>query len=296
LGAPFTDYDGNSRPQGSAYDIGAYEFIPAVDWISRIMSFIALVPSLYFNVKQYGVRGDGTTDDTTFIQNVITAASAAGGVVFFPPGTYVISSPLIINAANITIMGCGAASIILAKSTFTGAALIYTASSAIAPHIHIKDIKLQSTTSTYSSNPACDGIQLNSDVSNLIMENVDILYMNGWAIQTIDGSTGGTGYMRANGLYSALSTSGFHFSSVHPAVNQGGGFTITNCIADNCQNGDAYFLDGIGDNVMSNCQGYTVTGGSSLHVKGSVYCHFSTLDLGGGTPNAPCVPNRKRVQ
>ena len=45
-------------------------------------------------VTQYGATGNGTTDDTTAIQNAINAAGAAGGVVYFPPGNYLVSSTL----------------------------------------------------------------------------------------------------------------------------------------------------------------------------------------------------------
>ena len=43
-------------------------------------------------MKDYDATGDGTTDDSQAIEDAITAASAAGGgVVYFPPGTYIVS-------------------------------------------------------------------------------------------------------------------------------------------------------------------------------------------------------------
>ncbi len=49
----------------------------------------------WFNVKSYGATGDGTTDDTTAIQDTIDAAeTAGGGVVFFPAGIYVVGGAL----------------------------------------------------------------------------------------------------------------------------------------------------------------------------------------------------------
>ncbi|HKO17937.1 MAG TPA: glycosyl hydrolase family 28-related protein, partial [Acidobacteriaceae bacterium] len=56
----------------------------------------------WFNVKDFGAVGDGSTDDTTAIQAAITAALATAGsaynvvstVVFFPYGKYKISAAL----------------------------------------------------------------------------------------------------------------------------------------------------------------------------------------------------------
>src|SRR5262249_17284297 len=55
------------------------------------------------NVKEYGAKGDGTTDDTEAIQ----AAIQAGQVILFPPGTYMITGDLVINKPNVTLLGLG---------------------------------------------------------------------------------------------------------------------------------------------------------------------------------------------
>ena len=63
-----------------------------------------------FNVKLYGAKGDGTTDDSTTIQNAINAANTAGGgVVFFPAGTYQINTSLNLKT-KVILMGSGYAS------------------------------------------------------------------------------------------------------------------------------------------------------------------------------------------
>ena len=50
---------------------------------------IALLDGENFNVKTYGATGNGSTNDTTFVQAAIDAASAAGGgIVYFPHGIY----------------------------------------------------------------------------------------------------------------------------------------------------------------------------------------------------------------
>src|SRR2546421_2265575 len=45
------------------------------------------------NVKDYGATGDGSTDDTTAIQNAINASSF-GNTIFFPTGTYIVSTTI----------------------------------------------------------------------------------------------------------------------------------------------------------------------------------------------------------
>lgn len=45
------------------------------------------------NVREFGAKGDGTTDDATAIQNAIDSVSS-GGMVFFPAGTYLIKTSI----------------------------------------------------------------------------------------------------------------------------------------------------------------------------------------------------------
>lgn len=48
---------------------------------------------IFVNVKSYGATGDGVTDDTTAINAAITAAGT-NGTIFFPKGTYLVTSTL----------------------------------------------------------------------------------------------------------------------------------------------------------------------------------------------------------
>lgn len=59
------------------------------------------------NVKYYGAKGDGTTDDTAAINRAIADASD----VYFPEGVYVVSEPIYFDK-DIVIHGGGAESII----------------------------------------------------------------------------------------------------------------------------------------------------------------------------------------
>lgn len=74
---------------------------------------LSAVTGVYFNVKDvaYGAVGNGIVDDTGSINAAIAAANAAGGQVFFPPGTYRVTSAMTaFNGAG----GCIGANAVLA--------------------------------------------------------------------------------------------------------------------------------------------------------------------------------------
>lgn len=59
-----------------------------------------------YNVKDYGVKGDGVTDDTAAIQALINLViTAGGGVLFFPRGVYLISATLNMVGNYCTLRG-----------------------------------------------------------------------------------------------------------------------------------------------------------------------------------------------
>lgn len=57
--------------------------------------------SILINVKSYGAKGDGSTDDTIAIQKAIDKAQSSGGRIFFPDGTYIISDTLLFDSHQI---------------------------------------------------------------------------------------------------------------------------------------------------------------------------------------------------
>ena len=87
--------------------------------------------SWVFDVTAYGATGNGNTDDTTAIQRAVTAATTiinstkSGGIVFFPPGLYKVSSAITISRGCMLIgSGTGSGS----GSGNTGGTVIRTSS------------------------------------------------------------------------------------------------------------------------------------------------------------------------
>jgi len=63
--------------------------------------------SPWYDVKAYGAKGDGTTDDGAAILDAYNAAPE-GGTVFFPAGVYKFATGFVLGDKSITLQGTGA--------------------------------------------------------------------------------------------------------------------------------------------------------------------------------------------
>lgn len=58
------------------------------------------------SVKDFGAKGDGTTDDTAAIQAAITyIQTLGGGAVYFPSATYKVTGTLTVTGNGVTLLG-----------------------------------------------------------------------------------------------------------------------------------------------------------------------------------------------
>jgi hypothetical protein len=105
-----------------------------------------------FNVKAYGALGDGVADDTRAIADAVGAAPATGGILYFPPGRYLVSDALdgvglVRIAKPIQLLGAGPLVSVITTNRPVGN-LLHLALEVTDPHdkvrsVMIRDLKLE---------------------------------------------------------------------------------------------------------------------------------------------------------
>lgn len=96
------------------------------------------------NVKNYGAKGDGVTDDAVAIQAACDVAVVKGFAIFFPAGTYQIGAKITITGSpRIYMFGCGGSSII----NHTAGSSLFSINFASTTNgiVMIKDLNLRGT-------------------------------------------------------------------------------------------------------------------------------------------------------
>jgi hypothetical protein len=185
-----------------------------------------------FDVKAYGAVGNGVANDSTSIQNAINACNTAGGgTVWFPPGTYLIttnpiklysgSTPTIVPYNNVTLKGAGSDGVTgtIIKQTTTGVDVIKGlndgANGAQSLNCSVRDMCLAWGTATKTNSG--NGIYL-------AQQSAGGPSFHGWQISNVHCIN-----FQGSGKY------GFNFESIIVS-------TITTCEATECANG--FYLNG----------------------------------------------------
>lgn len=117
----------------------------------------------WWNVLQYGAIGDGSTNDTSAIQAIITGASA-GDVVYFPSGTYLVDS--LTMKPGVAIKGAGSRASIMKANANNTKIFTYTASST-QTHFIIEQLGFDSNSKTGCYSIFLDGTDSTKRLSYL---------------------------------------------------------------------------------------------------------------------------------
>lgn len=140
------------------------------------------------NVKLFGAVGDGTTDDTLAIQNAVNASDG----VFFPTGTYKITSAITLKT-NSNVFGEGSSSVILYTGTAGGQGGLFANSnsaSAYVDNITISDLKILGQVASLGFSEFVHLISLNG-VRNAVVERCTIEGFRGDGIYLGSGDLAG---------------------------------------------------------------------------------------------------------
>jgi len=219
-----------------------------------------------FNVRLFGAKGDGSTDDSAAIRSAIAAASA-GGEVFFPAGTYLVSQDgsnawcLHLTTGNVMLRGSGrGASVIkLAASQDTWSRIV-TATS--VSDVTVRDL-------TIDGNKAAQGEDYEQQhglffdtCSNIVVESVEIkntrgdgIYLFGGCTETAISGCSFTGGDRVHlhaACFTNLSVTNCNFFSSNgnnhikqePDVTTSSGVTVTGCTFDGDTNSSGVTFSG----------------------------------------------------
>lgn len=97
------------------------------------------------NVRNYGAKGDGITDDTVALQ---AAIDAAAGAVFLPPATYAHAATLSLKR-NLVLYGAGPASILRYTGTGVAVQAVETGSPGTRWGSSIRDLRITTARGTH---------------------------------------------------------------------------------------------------------------------------------------------------
>ncbi len=104
------------------------------------------------SVQWYGARGDDNADDTVQIQTAIDAAAGYGRELFFPPGVYLTTAPIVFRRSpagvspfpETALIGAGRSSSII-RGSFLGAMLTWE-SGTTAACVRLQNLTIDQTT------------------------------------------------------------------------------------------------------------------------------------------------------
>ncbi len=246
-------------------------------------------PPGWQDVTDYGAIGDGSTDDTTAINDAIDAANdAGGGVVYFPPGTYKVTAQLTTPGANVWIRGCSIDSAII--DSYVTDTLIYLSEQNNqngSLYNGIEHITLQcrvnSSPSTFNTDAGA-GVEIRGGGINtirycnirgfpmgVVLDGAEVVTIEDCTILCNDGLGYLSGTANGRGIWLIDST------------GRGRGWTIPNAV--NVNNISRCYIAGYKS-------GIEVSGGVSNNIRGVVFLgagssvsNLSAITLNGATLN-----------
>jgi parallel beta-helix repeat protein len=135
-----------------------------------VTSFYTTNTQPEYHVTEYGVSGNGRHDNSPDLKALVALVVAAGGgVLLFPPGTFLLSQTLVIADSNIHLRGQGPGLTILKKTTSNGILVL------VDNPLGLSDVSFRDLTldGDYLGQASAGILQVN-DVFNFLVDNVEV--------------------------------------------------------------------------------------------------------------------------
>lgn len=162
------------RFQKDADDIAAFYRIDLVDLEAVPAPLSPPAAGTYLSIADYGANGSDANDDTTAIQNCITAAKAQGKTVWMPAGTYYQSANFTLDGVVVQGAGMWFTNLVstVAGTTFAGkVGFVFTGTGS-----KVSDLSIESTAHTTRS--TAGGKPFTGAATNWTVQNVWITHTN----------------------------------------------------------------------------------------------------------------------
>ena len=256
---------------------------------------------IFYDVRDYGAVGNGTTDDTTAIQAALNAAPA--GATVYLPATHLVSAPIKIPP-QIRLVGNNGSHLdqalkptLVVSAAFTGAAVILIVDQTTGSYATVSNEQhVYNLSMDFSAVPGAhviDGIQVQGFVSGGVLDNIGINAATGYGVNFVSNASGVASSWRA-----------FRVSVTYANATYGINATIDdstwidcevkNCGSNGWQVGNAInstFIACRADNNASNGYYFDSGDGTTGYVGGPIFVGCSTNRNGQNGVYIPVAAN-----
>jgi parallel beta-helix repeat protein len=228
-------------------------------------------PPNSIDVRTYGAKGDGATDDQAALQRAFDAAKQTGQTVYIPPGTYNHSG--VLTADGVKVTGSGPDSVLHAtnpdqsavKLTGNDGSISNLKTTVVAPNRSsmpdAAGILVQNATGAQVNNvitegAASNGIRLDR-ASNCVISNSLATGSNADGIALMNGSCNN---VVQNCTVDQAGDDAFSDDSYVGDAIQDSGNTFRNCLAQNNHYGRGFALMGSANDLVDGCYSFNTPG------------------------------------
>jgi hypothetical protein len=260
-GDTFTVVRGQEGTTATSWTAGSTPVTQVVT-AANMANLWAASPQVY-NVLAYGAVGDGVHNDTSAIQAAITAVPSNGGIVYFPPGEYLVTDKITVKN-GLVLAGSGDATSTILQTGANKDGLYGVDIESVC----VRDLYLYGTGAgtgkginfTHSVNAAVPYISLQN--VNVASFGSDGIFMSNPIVSVFDRvlttTNGGYGFNVTGANPSGAAGTSISFLSCYANGNTTGGYRLYNmtyCALHACACDStpiAYLVD--------NCQGVSLNG------------------------------------